>query len=955
MYYKKKKNNLLKNFKYFKILLILVFFLVSFILGAYAQKTHLFYTFIKPFIFQNVSFFKKKLQGKFQNVDKIYLNIDFETLNELNNRRQDFIKNELIDPDLNSWLSISINYKNNKYESKIRFKGRMTETHLNPTMRSENISYKIKIKKKEKGNILGMREFSLMDLRRRGYLLEWYARTFLKSEGLIYLDYKFVNLFINGKNHGIYAMDESISEATLTRNKRRDSVSVRIDNNFNTGNIDLSLTNPSGYAAFNNDYVTGNIDLLNEEIGDEYKELKNLEYFNQNYPISLKNKIIINPSSKRLKNFNIAFNLLDNFRNGSLKTEEVFDIDQLAKGFAASDILDGWHGINWTNLSFYLNPISLKLEPIFQDWYNEGSVSTGNEKVQRNIRYLDVYNYGIFYRNIFASEKFIGKYVFYLEKYTEDKFLENFNKKIHNRFKVNLKTIYKSSPYYEFPSELFNRKTKTIKNFLYHNDPLFLNLFSQSKDINGYNNTLLEVGNKHVLPIYVSKVILKSFDGKILEKSLDVKLKPRNLKKFTELKFDGAPVKYDLIGFKSPDFKNFKSISLEYNIIGSKKKFIKIISHPVESIERKKINLNNYLITNKDTSILINNNFIEKIDNEYIMQKGTWIITSDLIIPDGKKLIIPPGNEIILANNAQILSKSAIIAKGTPQNKISIKSYSPSFTIGKKNRNLTYKIKKKLNGISVEHLSDKSKPEIKIKPPYPGQCIIIFEAKEISIFENVDFDNLRNCEQGPIHSEGAFNVYKSKIKMKNINFNNNKFGDDGINFINSEFNLENIHLKNIYADGLDLDFSYGKIKNFSCYECANDGIDISNTTLQLENYKATKIKDKALSIGENSIFNAKNIEIIDSNIGVAIKDGSIAKIDKIKIKLSKYPVTTYIKKREFGPAVLEINNLNLEENLNPILIEEGSKLKIDLENLNTIYKKNLFKILYPNAEYKNIQ
>ena len=40
MYYKKKKNNLLKNFKYFKILLILVFFLVSFILGAYAQKTH---------------------------------------------------------------------------------------------------------------------------------------------------------------------------------------------------------------------------------------------------------------------------------------------------------------------------------------------------------------------------------------------------------------------------------------------------------------------------------------------------------------------------------------------------------------------------------------------------------------------------------------------------------------------------------------------------------------------------------------------------------------------------------------------------------------------------------------------------------------------------------------------------------------------------------------------------
>ena len=39
-------------------------------------------------------------------------------------------------------------------------------------MRNENISYKIKIKKKRKrGNILGMREFNLMDLEEEGYLL----------------------------------------------------------------------------------------------------------------------------------------------------------------------------------------------------------------------------------------------------------------------------------------------------------------------------------------------------------------------------------------------------------------------------------------------------------------------------------------------------------------------------------------------------------------------------------------------------------------------------------------------------------------------------------------------------------------------------------------------------------------------------------------------------------------
>ena len=53
----------------------------------------------------------------------------------------------------------------------------------------------MKIKKNEIGNILGMRQFSLMDLRRRGYLLEWYAREFLKNEKLIHLNYVYKSIY----------------------------------------------------------------------------------------------------------------------------------------------------------------------------------------------------------------------------------------------------------------------------------------------------------------------------------------------------------------------------------------------------------------------------------------------------------------------------------------------------------------------------------------------------------------------------------------------------------------------------------------------------------------------------------------------------------------------------------------------------------------------------------------
>lgn len=945
MYYKKNKNNFFEKFKYIRITLILIFLVISFLLGAYAHKTHFFYTFIKPTIYQNFNFLKKIVVGKFHNVEKVYLDIEFETLQELNNRRKIFIQNQEIDQELNEWLSVSIRYNDEKFRSKIRFKGRIIDNHLNPTMRNENISYKVKIKKSEEGNILGMREFNLMDLRRRGYLLEWYARTFLKNEGLIYLDYKFINLFINGKDHGIYALDEVISESTLTRNKRRDSVSVRIDNNFINAKTDLSITNPNDFGGYDNDYIINEIDTLNETIGNKKKELSNLNIFNQNFPINIKENIVLKPDDQRLKNFYIASSLLDNFRKGLLKTEEVFDLDQLAKGFAASDILDGWHGITWTNMSFYFNPISLKLEPIFQDWYNEGSVSTGDEKIDRDIRFLDVYNYGIFYKNIFSSIKFLERYIYFLEKYSNLKYFENFNKKIEDQLNNNLKSIYKSSPYYEFPYYLFERKIKKVQGFLYHYDPIYLSLHLVSKNSSNDSNTIIEMGNKHILPISINKIIFENFDGKILNKSTKINLKPRNLKKFTYNKFEESPVKFELFEIATKSFQKFKSITVEYKIIGSDKILSKKISNPIENKESTDVNFKNFLITENNYSILEIDQFIDQVGDQYIMKKGTWIIYDDFIIPKNKRLIIPPGTEIILINNAQIISKSPIIAKGTLLEKIFIKSFSPNSVLEDGNE--------KLKNILKDYLSDKNKLIIENNNLLPGQCIIISDAKETSIFENVIFDNLRNCEKGIVSSEGALNTYKTKIKMKNITFKNNSKGDDGINIIDSEFNLEDINLENINADGLDLDYSVGKIKNFSCKICFNDAIDISNTTLYLENFKAFDVYDKALSIGEYSRFYAEGVDIEKANIGLAVKDGSFAKVDNIQIKASKFPITTYIKKKEFGPAKIELNTLYLIQNLNPIFIEEGTELKIEDEGIDKLIKKNLYNTLYPDAEYRN--
>ena len=96
---------------------------------------------------------------------------------------------------------------------------------------------------------------------------------------------------------------------------------------------------------------------------------------------------------------------------------------------------------------------------------------------------------------------------------------------------------------------------------------------------------------------------------------------------------------------------------------------------------------------------------------------------------------------------------------------------------------------------------------------------------------------------------------------------------------------------------MDLDFSEGKINNINFISCGNDGLDISNTSLNVRNFSSSNTGDKAISIGENSFFKGKNLFINNSFIGMGIKDGSEIIVDKVNIKNTQFPIAAYIKKK----------------------------------------------------------
>ena len=95
---------------------------------------------------------------------------------------------------------------------------------------------------------------------------------------------------------------------------------------------------------------------------------------------------------------------------------------------------------------------------------------------------------------------------------------------------------------------------------------------------------------------------------------------------------------------------------------------------------------------------------------------------------------------------------------------------------------------------------------------------------------------------------------------------------------------------------MDIDFSNLKIKNINISKAKNDCVDVSYGNYNIENLNLNDCGDKALSVGEKSTLELKNILAKNSNYGIASKDSSVvemqnAEFNSVNICLSAYKKT----------------------------------------------------------------
>ncbi len=498
------------------------------------------------------------------------------------------------------YVPATIKFKEKTYKVKLRLKG-LELKHLQP----EKWSLKIKVKN---NTIKGLSEFAIQAPPTRAYLNEWIYHKFLGHENLLHLKTDFVNVSLNGKDIGVFNLEESFNKTVLERNQRREGLIFRI--------------------------IKGGTKVYG---ANSIKE-------------------------KRLKHANhigLVSQVAYDFMKGKLTTSEVFDVDKTARYFAVSDLFGGIHGHLELNFPMYFNPINHRFEPIGYDANSGMQYVEGSNGIAGSWHGAWTAGDRLLGKRIFSDTAFYKVYVAELEKLNKS-YYEKILDSLENDLSTKLSVLYKSYPEYFHSTGYFDHNLKTIQKTLSPagkiQNPVFLYKKIKHQILVNFNN----VSN---VPI---KILGLAVNGKPIHTDIEgdlIKyphLKNEENKEFLSFKvFNGLQINDTLMN----------RVDLRYKVLGAKEEgSVNLALIVGEEIEYPKAYLQGSIENLQKFAFIEVNTKLKEIN----ILEGEHQLHRDLIIPRGYHLVIGNQTSIDLINGSKIISHSPVRLNGLEDKPIKI-------------------------------------------------------------------------------------------------------------------------------------------------------------------------------------------------------------------------------------------------------------------------------------------
>ncbi len=767
------------------------------------------------------------------------IDINFKGYQWLAYKRQQALDFGYIVQHEDSFVPAKIRLPDRTVEVKMRLKGDLTD-HI----QGEKWSYRIKVD--DDDTVFGMRFFSIQDPGRSSYVHEWVFTELMRHEGLIAPRYDFIHVTINGKPMGIYALEESFSKEMLEAHGRREAPVVR----FNESRL------------FSRALSYGQHKLFYAAEVDAFQSAKT-----EGDPVLR-------------KQFAIARDLLEGFRDQHLPVDQVFDLDKTATYFALVDLCSAGYAARWKNIRFYYDPISSLLEPIPYNGYSAVSASLAQAR-KRPTRVLSgqyVYGRGLiadWMDAFFRDPVFYKAYVRALARISERGFVSGFFAEIDDRLAEKIRIIHKDVPSLNYPKHYLLARARLIHNAVNPGLPIRVH-FDIDKKSEG--PATLDVANTVLLAIELTAVVDRETGARYpFQEGLVVGPNCTDVPRNVSLRIPDS-ARDAFAGFED------ERLALTYHVVGMPEEYSAAIQGRRPMAER---NLRQRLtqsvaeIRGKDSL------GIDEANRTITLRPGTWRFDRSLIIPPGYTLLAGPGVTVELHQQASLISFSPLLLRGTADEPVVIRS-----------------------------------------PNATGGGVAVIDADGQSSFEHVSFENLASPTEGLWTVTGAVTVHESPVDIADCRFVAGR-AEDQLNIVRTRFTLARSEFTASAADALDVDFSRGTITDCTFTGIGNDAVDASGSQVVVERCRIDGAGDKALSAGENSSVRLNDFEAVNCGFGLVSKDLSTVTAKDVTLRRAGVALAVYQKKPEYGPASITIEKLRTEETAELSLIEKGSWINLD--------------------------
>lgn len=701
------------------------------------------------------------------NPENISIEIKDKDLKKLEKNRKQALERGVIINDLDGdYVPATIEYKGHKMNVKLRLKGHMTD-HL------QDNKWSFRIKVKDKDSFMGMRRFSIQHPGTRGYIYEWIYHQLMKREDIIALRYQFINVNVNGKDWGIYAVEENFDKELIENNNRKKSPIIRFNPDLYWVDRYNEMNHVKPVAEFASFY-SANPEAYREE--DVLKDSLQLQYY--------------------LK----ALTLIEGFRTRKISAAQTFDIPRMAKFNALIDLVGGQHSIDWSDIKYYYNPVTAKLEPVAY----ESFTTFPFESIAGNYKYTILDSTKVFkdlHTALFSDSTFFKAYIRELQRVSNTVYLDSFFKEIDSSLQLNLGILYKEFPYKKFDKENYYANQEMIRKIMHAPKSIHAYLKSDS-----YESVCVQLGAIESLPIEI-KSLKKNNALYYPVKPIILPAKQANRYVqyndycFQLQKLSGS-MKSDPHGLPGQN----GSLSINYSLLGSDEvKQELVFPFPYMDLQYIEDVLNN----NKSTIEYFP--FLKKNESQKLItiQPGHHKIDKDLIIPAGYKVLATNTSSIDLINNSKIISHSPLFFSGTEDELFILSS------------------------------SD-----------FTGQGIELINAPG-SVFRNVLFKNIPEVHDQQWKRSGYITCYESTIRMEHCHFINSK-AKNVVNLIRSGYTISACLFQEATGDALNIDFSEGIVVNSAFENCRTGikanmsqvdlkGIQFINVNMQVDHNKSSTI------------------------------------------------------------------------------------------------------------------